>query len=486
MAGWLILVDVDKDLPNAETPHKVVNTKDYLSRPRLFRGDRPKIINLARTYAYQGKGYYASLLAEARRHRVIPTVETMLELSDRKLYEKAVPELEDQLNSIARKNGAPPKRLLFCFGDGQVPTWERFGRLLFDWFRAPILEVTIEPGEWHRIERIRVLPISKLEAGERAFLHEAMAHYTRRDWRGPKVKTPPRYTFAVLHDPNEELPPSSKAALKHFARVAEKMDVEVDLITRKDLSRLSEYDALFIRETTTIKNHTYRFAQRAQQEGIPVIDDPVSMIRCTNKLYLKELLEQAGIAMPPTVMLSSAADIAKAEDELGYPVVVKIPDGSFSRGVKKAADRQAFEKLVHDWFEETDLLIAQKFMPTTYDWRIGVLGGEPLFACQYMMAKAHWQIVNHDRRGGPDEGTFKTFELADVPADVLDTGVRAARMIGNGLYGVDIKETPEGVFVIEINDNPNLDHGVEDAVAKDELWKTIVRWFTERIERRRS
>ena len=486
MAGWLILVDVEKDLPNAETPHKVVTTKDYLSRPNLFRGDRPKIINLARTYVYQGKGYYASLLAEARRHRVIPAVETMLELSDRKLYEKAIPELEDQLNTSARKNGTPPKRLLFCFGDGQDPAWERFGRLLFDWFRAPILEVTVEQGEWHRIERIRALPVNKLEGSERDFLHEAMARYTRRDWRGPKVKTPPRYSFAVLHDPNEELPPSSKAALKHFARVAEKMDVEVDLITRKDLARLSEYDALFIRETTTIKNHTFRFAQRAQQEGIPVIDDPVSMIRCTNKLYLKELLEAANIAMPPTVMLSSTADIPKAEAELGYPIVVKIPDGSFSRGVKKANDREAFEKLVNDWFEETDLLIAQKFMPTSYDWRIGVLGGEPLFACQYMMAKSHWQIVNHERRGGPDEGTFKTFELADVPPDVLDTGVRAARLIGNGLYGVDIKETPDGVFVIEVNDNPNLDHGVEEAVGKDEVWQRIVRWFIERIERRRT
>ena len=486
MAGWLILVDVEKDLPNADTPHKVVTTKDYLSRPHLFRGDRPKIINLARSFAYQGKGYYASLLAEARRHRVIPTVETMLGLSSRKAYENAIPELEDLLNALIRKNGPAPERILLCCGECREPQWERFGRLVFDWFRAPVLEVTIETGEWTRIERIRPLAINKLEEAERAFLYEAMARYTRRDWRGPKVKTPPRYTFAVLHDPDEQLPPSSKSSLKHLARVAEKMDVEIDLITKKDLSRLSEYDALFIRETTTIKNHTFRFAQRAQQEGIPVIDDPVSMIRCTNKLYLKELLESAGIQMPPTVMLSSTADIPKAEAELDYPIVLKIPDGSFSRGVKKVENREAFEKLADAWFDETDLLIAQKFMPTSYDWRIGVLGGEPLFACQYMMAKSHWQIVNHDRRGGPDEGSFKTFTLADTPADVLETGVRAACLIGNGLYGVDIKQTPEGVFVIEVNDNPNLDHGVEDAAAKDEVWQKLISWFTERIERRRT
>ena len=101
MTGWVILVDQARDLPNAETPHKVISTSEYLARPRLFDMARPKIVNLARSYAYQSKGYYASLLAEARGHRVVPTVETMLELREAKLYEHALPELEDLLNRCA-------------------------------------------------------------------------------------------------------------------------------------------------------------------------------------------------------------------------------------------------------------------------------------------------------------------------------------------------------------------------------------------------
>src|SRR2546427_12149854 len=85
MTGWVILVDQPKDFPNAETPHKVITTSDYLARPKLFEG-RPKLINLSRSYAYQSKGYYASLLAEARGHRVEPTVEPMLELREPKRY----------------------------------------------------------------------------------------------------------------------------------------------------------------------------------------------------------------------------------------------------------------------------------------------------------------------------------------------------------------------------------------------------------------
>ena len=100
MTGWVILVDQARDFPNADTPHKVITTRDYLARPKLFAGlGRAKIINLSRSYNYQSKGYYASLLAEARGHRVIPTVETMLDLRELKLYEQSLPELQEALTA---------------------------------------------------------------------------------------------------------------------------------------------------------------------------------------------------------------------------------------------------------------------------------------------------------------------------------------------------------------------------------------------------
>ena len=149
MTGWVILVDQPRDLPNAETPHKVISTSEYLARPRLFDMGRPKLVNLARSYAYQSKGYYASLLAEARGHRVVPTVETMLELREQKLYEHALPELEEELNRCARRADFQPEgefKILVCFGLARDERFEPFGRLLFDWFRCPALEVIIDTG----------------------------------------------------------------------------------------------------------------------------------------------------------------------------------------------------------------------------------------------------------------------------------------------------------------------------------------------------
>src|SRR5262249_32971760 len=84
-----------------------------------------------------------------------------------------------------------------------------------------------------------------------------------------------KYDLAVLLDPNEKMPPSSVASIKHFARIAERLSVDIEPISRRQLSELAEYDGLFIRETTSIDNHTYRFARRAWQEGMPVIDDPL-------------------------------------------------------------------------------------------------------------------------------------------------------------------------------------------------------------------
>jgi hypothetical protein len=206
MTGWVILVDQPRDLPNAETPHKVITTSEYLARPRLFEVGRPKLVNLARSYAYQSKGYYASLLAEARGHRVVPTVETMLELREQKLYEHALPDLEEELNRCARRADFQCDgefKLLVCFGLARDERFEPFGRLLFDWFRCPALEVIVETGgKWLTIDRIRPRAITRLANGEAEFFRESLHNHTKREWRDPKARSIAKYDLAVLYDPN--------------------------------------------------------------------------------------------------------------------------------------------------------------------------------------------------------------------------------------------------------------------------------------------
>jgi len=129
------------------------------------------------------------------------------------------------------------------------------------------------------------------------------------------------------------------------------------------------------------------------------------------------------------------------------------------------------------------LLVAQEFVPTPFDWRIGVLDGQALYACRYYMARGHWQIYHNTTRQTV-AGKSDTLPVEDVPRQVLETAIKAARLIGDGLYGVDLKERDGEALVIEINDNPSIDHDVEDLVLKDSLYDAVIGALVRRIESR--
>lgn len=484
MSDWLILVENLSDIGQAETPHKVMRIADYLSNPKLFVGRRPYVLNLARSYGYQSEGYYASLLAEARGHRVSPSILTMKELSQKALYAHALPDLNARLREARSKGAETVERMFVAFSRTPEKGYERLAREASDWFRTPALEIEFDTKAPFEISRIKPVPPHKLKDERRAFFLDALAAYTAGRIKAEKSRTPARWSLAILMDDKEKTPPSSHASMKRFASVADKMGIEVEVIDPSDLTSLSEFDALFIRATTSIDNYTYRFARRAEQEGMPVIDDTTSMIRCTNKVYLKEILANANVPIPPTEILDEKTPLAGVMERLGSPVILKTPDGSFGAHMVKAHTLEELKAGAKDIFKETALVIAQSFVPTAFDWRVGVLGGEPIYACQYEMARGHWQIVKHGKDGKMTEGGHKTFAIEDVPAEVVDVAVRAARLIGDGLYGVDLKDTGNGVVVIEINDNPSMDYDVEGQVLKDELWRKILTWFSNRLEKR--
>src|SRR5690606_30997146 len=107
---------------------------------------------------------------------------------------------------------------------------------------------------------------------------------------------------------------------------------------------LLEFDALIIRETTRINHHTYHSAKKAEANGIVVIDAPHSILQCANKVFLKELRDKHKIPTPRMELLlrQQHIDIAEIGQRVGYPVVLKIRDGSFSIGVEKAENEEEF------------------------------------------------------------------------------------------------------------------------------------------------
>jgi len=154
--------------------------------------------------------------------------------------------------------------------------------------------------------------------------------------------------------------------------------------------------------------------------------------------------------------------------------------------VVKVESEQALEQAASSLFQHSALLLAQEYVYTEFDWRIGVLNREPLYACKYYMSRGHWQIYNHGAKGTAKTGGFETIAVSEAPAEVVKLALKATQLIGDGLYGVDLKQVGDKPVVIEVNDNPSIDAGVEDAHLGDALYLRIMQEFLRRMERKRQ
>jgi glutathione synthase/RimK-type ligase-like ATP-grasp enzyme len=133
-------------------------------------------------------------------------------------------------------------------------------------------------------------------------------------------------------------------------------------------------------------------------------------------------------------------------------------------------------------FQKSELVIAQEFLPTPFDWRVGIIDGQVLYVCKYFMAAEHWQIHNWNTEKQLQDGDVECISADQAPSGLLKTALKATTLIGKSLYGVDMKEVDGKFYVIEVNDNPNIDAGMEDKILKDKLYSTIMEVFLNKIK----
>lgn len=95
----MIIVERKEDWASYFPSEDIVTAQEYLEQTRdNEQGKRVQVINLCRSYKYLGHGYYCSLLAEARGHKVIPSVRTISELTRKSLYGLALDDLDKTLD----------------------------------------------------------------------------------------------------------------------------------------------------------------------------------------------------------------------------------------------------------------------------------------------------------------------------------------------------------------------------------------------------
>src|SRR3989337_3563687 len=370
---------------------EVVSPAKYITAEIYQQTKGLKVINLCKSYQYQSLGYYVSLLAEARQHKVLPGISTIQDLRFPSILREDSQDFDDLIQAAFKNEKTDRVEFDIYFGITQHEHLNKLSRQLFQYVQAPSLSATFSKKTKWVLQSIKPLSLGEVPDEDRSLLHNAVEKYLarKRDMKPDKKK----YDLAILVNPEDKNPPSDDKAIQKFIKAGDQAGFNVELITKNDFGELVQYDALFIRETTFVNHHTFRFAKKAQSLGMVVIDDPDSILKCTNKIYLHELLIAHKNIIPTSFFLCVEKNKTLPK-KLPYPFILKQPDGAFSKGVFKIKDDEEYKNACTTMFHKSELLIAQELLPTAFDWRIGILGGQPLFVCKYFMASEHWQIVN--------------------------------------------------------------------------------------------
>lgn len=469
---------------NDTTLSNVISPEEYIAGEVFSKSDRFKVVNLCRSYKTHSMGYYVSLMAAARNHKITPSIMAIKDISNLAIAQSLLDEISDQL--VKEKSHTSLDSivdLVVILGKTLSGKYTALGKKLYEVFEVPFFSITIELGSTIKVKKILMLSVKTVIDNYGEVFKKALIELSKkRRYRRTRLKTY-KYDLAILVNEKEATPPSCPLALKKFALAAEKVGFFVEFITKYDARRICEFDALFIRETTAVESHTYSIARNAYTEGLVVIDDPWSILLCSNKIYLYERLKNAGVCQPRSWLFSKKAFRNTDVSSLTFPLVLKLPESSFSLGVYCVNNIEELKVKINAMFENSSMVIAQEFLESDYDWRIGIMDGSPIFACKYYMANGHWQIYNWNSEQNEEfSGNSETIAVNQVPGNILKAAVKASSLIGNGLYGVDLKDIDGKAYVIEVNDNPNIDAGIEDSLLGDELYIRILTSIFNRIE----
>jgi len=166
MSENLLIVEQQQDWLADYPEMNVVLAKDYLSDQQRFRSRGIRIINLCRSYRYLSEGYYCSLLAEARRHKIIPAVRTLTDLSRKSVYSLNFEDFEQRLQRLSKSHSVEVSgdtmELLISFGRCADTQLQDFARQIFEQFPCPLLKVVFRfKGQW-QIQTIKTIALNGL------------------------------------------------------------------------------------------------------------------------------------------------------------------------------------------------------------------------------------------------------------------------------------------------------------------------------------
>ena len=232
---------------------------------------------------------------------------------------------------------------------------------------------------------------------------------------------------------------------------------------------LGDFDAVIPRIGASITFYGTAVLRQFEMQGVFPLNESVAITRARDKLRSLQLLSRKGIGMPVTGFAHSPDDV----DDLikmvgGAPLVIKLLEGTQGIGVVLAETRKAAESVIEAFMGLKANIMVQEYIAESRgaDIRCFVVGNKVVAAIKRQAAPGEFRSNLH--RGG-------TAEVIKITPEERSTAVRAARIMGLNVAGVDVLRSNHGPLVMEVNSSPGLE-GIEGATGKD-IAGLIIRWM---------
>ncbi len=191
-----------------------------------------------------------------------------------------------------------------------------------------------------------------------------------------------------------------------------------------------------------------------------------ALVRSRDKLRSLQILSRAGLGLPKTVFSNYSKNVGAIIDKAGgAPVVIKLLEGTQGLGVVLADNRNSAESILEAFNGLQARVIVQEFIKEAKgaDIRAFVIDGVVVGAMKRQGKEGEFRSNLH--RGGSAD----IIELSD---EEENAAIKAAKVLGLGVAGVDMLQSARGPLILEVNSSPGLE-GIEAATKKDIAGKII-------------
>jgi len=229
---------------------------------------------------------------------------------------------------------------------------------------------------------------------------------------------------------------------------------------------LDGYDVVIPRIGASITFYGCSVVRQFEMMGVWSLNESVAISRSRDKLRSIQLLARRGIGLPVTAF---AHDTKSVDDMIemvgGAPVVVKLLEGTQGVGVILAETQDSARSVIQAFRGARVNILVQEFIKEAgnADIRCFIVGGKVVASMKRQGAEGDFRSNLH--RGG------SATKIRITPEE-RSTAVRAAKIMGLNVCGVDMLRANHGPVVMEVNSSPGLE-GIEDATGIDVAGKII-------------